>query len=356
VGANPVASVVGRYYAMDRDNRWDRVRAAYDLLTQGKGGRFASALDAVRHYYENPSESSRSGDEFITPSLCADAGRIRDGDSVIFVNFRGDRPREITKAFVVDPFPFQERQQNGTSRQIGFDRGPKLDLYFVTMTAYENGLPVQVAFSKPPRMSNILGGYLSGLGLRQFRCAETEKYPHVTFFFNDYLDEPHDGEQWSLIASPREVTTYDQKPEMSALQVTEEVVNRIRSDQFDVLIVNYANGDMVGHTGNLQAAIKAVETVDRCVGLVLAATQEMGGVAIVTADHGNCEQMIHPETKGPHTAHTTYDVELIVVDERHQGRELRRGGRLADVVPTALEMMGLEQPAEMEGRSLLRPS
>ena len=355
---NPVASVVGRYYAMDRDNRWDRVQAAYDLLVRGRGRRFPSAAEAIRDYYDQPSEPNRSGDEFITPSLCTaegpPGGRIRDGDSVVSANFRGDRPREITKAFTLDQFPFQVVGPDGGEQEMGFERGPKLDLFFVTMTAYESGLPVQVAFTKPPGMDNMLGGYLSALGLRQFRCAESEKYPHVTFFFNDYQDEPFDGEEWGLIASPREVATYDQKPEMSAAEVTGEVVRRIQQGRFDVIVMNYANGDMVGHTGDLQAAIQAVEAVDRGVGAVLAAVRQAGGVAIVTADHGNCEQMIDPQSGRPHTAHTTYDVPLVVVDDRYQGRTLRPDGRLADVAPTALEMMGLDQPTEMEGRSLLK--
>jgi len=356
-GVNPVASVTGRYYAMDRDNRWDRVQAAYELLTRGEGSWFSTAREAVQHYYDHPTEQNRRGDEFILPSLCAvdgeRRGRIGDGDSVIFFNFRGDRPREITKAFTLDPFPYRSADKDGAAKLMGFERGDKLDLYFATMTAYENGLPVHVAFGKPPRMANILGGYLSRLGLRQFRCAETEKYAHVTFFFNDYRDEPFPGEERALVPSPRDVATYDQKPEMSAAQVTTEVVERLHGGEFDVMIVNYANGDMVGHTGDLQAAIRAVEAVDRGVGEIVSATREMGGMAIVTADHGNCEQMIDPVTSGPHTAHTTYPVDLIVVDDQRRDADLREGGRLADIAPTALEMMGLEKPTEMEGRSLL---
>ena len=357
-GVNPVASVVGRFYAMDRDTRWERVQAAHDMLVHGRGARFGSAVEAARHYYDNPTAPNMPGDEFITPSICTGdgepRGRIAGGDSVIFFNFRGDRPRELTKALTLDEFPFRVAGKEGAEQEMGFDRGGKLDLYFATMTAYETGLPVHVVFEKPPPMVNIFGGYLADLGLKQFRCAETEKYPHVTFFFNDYRDEPFPGEERALIPSPREVATYDQKPEMSAPAVTAEVVKRIRSGQFDVVVMNYANGDMVGHTGNLQAAIRAVETVDRGLGEVVATTQEMGGVLIVTADHGNSEQMIDPATGGPHTAHTTYDVDLIVVDDRYQGRALRPGGTLADVTPTALEMLGLDQPPEMTGRSLLQ--
>jgi 2,3-bisphosphoglycerate-independent phosphoglycerate mutase len=271
---------------------------------------------------------------------------------VVFFNFRGDRPRELTRAFTFDEFPYRQTL-DGEEKRMGFDRPKKLDLYYATMTAYEKGLPVKVIFEKPPKMVNILGAYLSELGLTQFRSAETEKFPHVTFFFNDYRDEPFPGEDRALIPSPREVSTYDQKPEMSAFEVTEEMLRRIASGKYDAIVLNYANGDMVGHTGNLQAAIKAVETVDACVGRVMDAALKAGGHLIVTADHGNCEQMIDPATGGPHTAHTTYDVDLIVVDESLRGRKLREGGMLADIAPTALAMMGLPQPKEMTGQSLL---
>jgi 2,3-bisphosphoglycerate-independent phosphoglycerate mutase len=222
------------------------------------------------------------------------------------------------------------------------------------MTAYEQGLPVHVAYPKPQKMKNILGEYVSNAGLRQFRCAETEKFPHVTFFFNDYREEPFPGEDRQIIPSPKDVATYDQKPQMSAYGVCDEVVRRIESANYDLIVVNFANGDMVGHTGVLQAAIKAVEIVDECVGKILDAIQKQDGTAIVLADHGNCEQMIDPATGGPHTAHTTYDVELIVVDDRHKGAPLRSGGRLADVAPTAMALMNLPQPPEMTGQSLLQ--
>jgi len=227
------------------------------------------------------------------------------------------------------------------------------------MTAYEQGLPVRVAFPKPPKMTSILGEYLSGMGLKQFRCAETEKYPHVTFFFNDYRDQPFAGEDRQIIPSPRTMpdgkplSTYDQMPEMSAYAVCDETVKRIDSGKYDLVVVNFANGDMVGHTGVLPAAVKAVEHVDVCVGRVLDAMQRQNGAAIVLADHGNCEQMIDPATGGPHTAHTTYPVELIVVDDRLKGKTLKTDGRLADVAPTALEMMGLAKPVEMTGKSLI---
>ncbi len=345
LGVGKIATVSGRYWAMDRDNRWPRVEKAYRALTQGSGPKFTSATAAVQTYYDHPTETNMSGDEFVTPSVICDDGAtpralIKNGDAIIFYNYRGDRPREITKAFVLPDF-------------TGFDRGPKLDLFYCTMTAYEVGLPVHVAYPKPPKMNNILGQYISDLGLKQFRCAETEKFPHVTFFFNDYREEPFLGEDRLIVPSPKDVTTYDQKPEMSAAGVCDEVVRRIETGSYDLLVVNFANCDMVGHTGVLPAAIKAVEFVDACVGKVLGAIQSKGGTAIVLADHGNCEQMIDPATGGPHTAHTIYDVELIVVDDRVKDQKLSDGGRLADVAPTALKMMDLPQPKEMTGKSLI---
>jgi 2,3-bisphosphoglycerate-independent phosphoglycerate mutase len=346
LGVGKVATISGRYWAMDRDNRWKRVEKAYRAIVFGEGEKFSSAQEAIRAYYDHPAEANMSGDEFVTPSVICDDGKtpratVKDGDSVIFYNYRGDRPRELTKAFVLDLFD-------------GFDRGKKLNLFYCTMTAYEQGLPVHVAYPKPPKMKNILGEYVSNLGLKQFRCAETEKFPHVTFFFNDYREEPFAGEDRQIVPSPKDVTTYDQKPEMSAYGVCDEVVKRINTGMYDLIVVNFANGDMVGHTGVLAAAIKAVEVVDECVGRILEALKKHNGTAIVLADHGNCEQMIDPATGGPHTAHTTYDVELLVVDERFKGTNLLAGGRLADVAPTALKMMDLEQPAEMTGRSLIR--
>jgi 2,3-bisphosphoglycerate-independent phosphoglycerate mutase len=345
IGTGKVATVSGRYWAMDRDNRWNRVEKAYKALTAGEGPKFASATAAIQNYYDHPTEQNMSGDEFITPSVISDDGKnpraiLKDGDSVIFYNYRGDRPREITKAFMIPDFN-------------GFARGKMLDLFYCTMTAYEQGLPVHVAYPKPPKMVNILGQYISELGLKQFRCAETEKFPHVTFFFNDYREEPFPGEDRQIIPSPKDVSTYDQKPEMSAFGVCDEVVRRIDSGNYDLVVVNFANGDMVGHTGVLPAAIKAVEIVDQCVGKILEAIRKQNGTAIVLADHGNCEQMIDPATGGPHTAHTTYDVEIIVVDDRAKGKKLREGGRLADVAPTALKLMGLDKPKEMTGSSLV---
>jgi 2,3-bisphosphoglycerate-independent phosphoglycerate mutase len=344
LGVGRIATVIGRYYAMDRDNRWPRVEKAYRAMVFGDGARFRSAEEAIGWYYDHPTEPNMQGDEFVTPSVICDDGStpratVRNGDSVIFYNYRGDRPRELTKAFVHDDF-------------TGFPRGPKLKLTYVTMTAYEQGLPVRVAYPKPPKMANIVGEYLSKLGLRQFRSAETEKFPHVTFFFNDYREPPFPGEERQMAPSPQ-VSTYDQKPEMSAYEVADIVLRRINANADDLIVVNFANGDMVGHTGVLEAAVRAVEHVDVCCGKILDATQRQGGVAIVTADHGNCEQMIDPATGGPHTAHTTYDVELIVVDDRFRGKRLVEGGRLADIAPTALHMMGLAKPAEMKGSSLI---
>ena len=353
-GVGRIASVIGRFYAMDRDLRWERVETAYQMMTQGADQTAESATAAIQHYYDNPTEPSRSGDEFITAtSIPGPNGPIcvRDGDAVIFMNYRGDRTRELTKAYVYPDDQWKAIDGGG------FDRGAQIqDLYFATMTGYETGLPVKVIFEKPEKMPHILGEYVSSLGLHQFRCAETEKYPHVTFFFNDYRDDPFAEEERGMAASPRDVSTYDQKPEMSAEEVTEKVLAEIASEEADLIVVNFANGDMVGHTGVIEAAVKAVETVDACVGQVVEATLAKGGSLIVTADHGNCEQMIDPETGGPHTAHTTFDVPLIVVEPGLEGQQLRAGGRLADIAPTVLELMGLPIPEEMTGETLLKVS
>ena len=371
-GVGRIASVIGRYYAMDRDNRWDRVAWAYACLTgawtkrtlqvAGPPQVAGSATRAVQDYYNNPSEPSRRGDEFIEPIQIAkptDATthdglpRIADGDAVVFFNFRGDRPRELTKAFVLDDHAWAQIPGAGD----GFDRGAKLrDLYFCAMTEYEKGLPVSaIAFRKPPKLHNMLGEVISRADLTQFRCAETEKYPHVTFFFNDYREEPFPGEHRLVVPSPTDVTTYDQKPQMSAYEVCDGVLSRIHADDCEsLLVVNFANADMVGHTGNLQATIHAVEVVDECVGRVVDAALERQGSLIVTADHGNAEQMFNPEHDCPHTAHTTYDVFLSVVGDAFAGRSLRQGGRLADIAPTVLDMLGIDHPPEMTGRSLLQ--
>jgi len=365
LGVGAIASVVGRYYAMDRDNRWERVELAYRCLT-GLGAREAgvrlapSAVEAARRYYDSPTSPTQKGDEFVFPTIVAPSweeaqrSRVRDGDSVIFYNYRGDRPRELVKAFVLPEFEGAVPPSPDSGRR-GFDRGKKLELTFVTMTAYEEDLDpfVRVAFPKPPKMKNILGEHLSALGLAQLRCAETEKFPHVTFFFNDYRDEPFAGERRIIVQSPR-VKTYDLRPEMSAPGVRDAVLERLgAADREPVMIVNFANPDMVGHTGDLDAAVKACQTVDQCVGAIVEKTLSLGGSLIVTADHGNAEQMWNPKTDSPHTAHTLYDVPLFVVGEAFRGARLREGGRLADIAPTLLAMLGLAQPAEMTGASLL---
>lgn len=359
IGTGRIASLCGRYWAMDRDYRWQRTQRAYRLLTGSPHDLtlVRDPLAALQHAYANPPEPTMVGDEFVPPLAVTDDGEtplapIRDADAVVFFNFRGDRPRQLVRAFTLDAFPYRDTDKTGQLRDMGFDRGPKLDLAFVTLTEYEAGLPVSVAFPKLPRMTDIAGDYLSRLGLRQFRCAETEKYAHVTFFFNDYREPPFPGEERQLVPSPK-VSTYDQQPEMSAPQVTDVIERRIASAVDDLIVLNYANPDMVGHTGSLPAAVKACTVVDQCVGRVLESLRRAGGCAIVTADHGNFEQMIDPATGGPHTSHTTYTVPLYVVGEPFRAKRLRPGGRLADVMPTALEMMGLDPPPAMTGRSLL---
>jgi 2,3-bisphosphoglycerate-independent phosphoglycerate mutase len=345
LGIGKIATISGRYYSMDRDKRWDRVQLSYDCMVAGKGVKVKTPEEALKHYYAHPSIPTMHGDEFVPPSNITDeSGKpvalVKNGDAIIFANFRGDRPRELTRAFVQPDFS-------------GFSRGNLLNIYFATMTEYEQGLPVHPLFFKPEKMPNILGMYVSKLGLKQFRCAETEKYPHVTFFFNDYRDKPFDGEEHAIVPSPK-VPTYDMQPEMSAEGVCEESVRRVLSRQYDLMVINFANPDMVGHTGTLKAAILAVEKVDECVGRILEAVRQVGGSAIVTADHGNCEQMYDPINQCPHTSHTLNDVAMIVVDDRFKGKNLRSGGRLADVAPTLLQMLGVEIPKEMTGQSLLK--
>ena len=369
LGIGRIATLSGRYWAMDRDNRWSRVRRAYDCLT-GRGDptpNFSSSDAAIQDYYDHPTNDSQQGDEFLTPRTVGDvsSSRIRHGDTVIFNNYRGDRPREITQAFVFDDFHGHVAGSPENGEQ-GFDRGDKLDLTYVTMTAYQQELQnfVQVAFPKPPKMVNTGGAYLAELGLTQLRCAETEKFPHVTFFFSDYRDTPYPGESRRMAQSPQ-VATYDLQPEMSARKICDTVLERLDAEDCeDFILVNFANTDMVGHTGKLQPAIQAAETVDGCVGEIVDATLARGGQLIVTADHGNSEQMWDPETAAPHTAHTTYDVELIAIaldlrvaatgSSTEPSSGLRQQGRLADVFPTVLDLMRLDQPPEMTGRSLLR--
>jgi len=340
IGVGEIATVMGRFYAMDRDNRWERVQAAYDCMTLGTGGPAPSAAEALRRSYEKDET-----DEFVKPVNITDGdGRpkalVEDGDSVIFFNFRGDRPREITRAFVQgDDFN-------------GFRRKARPNLHYLCMTEYDATIPAPVAFAKVRNLPNIAGEYFSKLGLKQFRCAETEKYAHVTFFFNGGREEPFPGEDRQIVPSPK-VATYDMKPEMSAREVCRVILEKLDSDRFDVVICNFANPDMVGHTGVLQAAVKAAEVVDECVGRILEKVRQLGGGAIILADHGNFEKMWDEQNNMPHTAHTVGDVPLIVFDERFRDRKLADGGRLADVIPTLLEIMGLAKPDEMTGRSLL---
>ncbi len=347
IGVGQIASVCGRFWAMDRDNRLERVQKAYDMLT-GKAAvaTAPSAEAAVKAYYEKPLSPTQVGDEFVPATWIVDgAGQpvatIADGDAVLFYNYRGDRPREITKAFVLDDF-------------TGFDRGRKLDLYYATMTEYEKGLPVHVVSPKPEKLKNILGQVVSDAGIRQFRCAETEKNPHVTFFFNNYRSEPFPGEDRACPPSPK-VPTYDLQPEMSASEVTRFAKEAILSGKYGLVVVNYANPDMVGHTGSLEATKKAVEATDAGVGELLGALEQMGGRAVILADHGNAEQMWDPSVNGPHTAHTLNLVEAFVVGEGFAvGKtKMRTGGRLADIAPTVLALMGLPKPVEMSGESLV---
>lgn len=341
-----IASVMGRYWAMDRDNRWDRVQKAYDCLV-GKHADFQaeSAREVIKHYYEHPLDETRKGDEFITPSWMIDEkgrpiGRIQNNDAVIFFNFRGDRPRELTHAFLDESFS-------------GFNRPERLDLLFVTMTEYEAGLCPDVIFHKPPKMKNILGEIVSKHHLTQFRCAETEKYPHVTFFFNDYREEPFRDEDRELIPSPKDVPTYDLKPEMSVYAVCEATKKAILSGKYDLIVVNFANADMVGHTGSLPATVKAVEAVDHCVGELLYAIDAVEGSALITADHGNADQMWDPVTHTPHTQHTLNPVEVTLYGKSYENAQLKPTGRLADLAPTLLEMLNIEKPVEMTGESLI---
>lgn len=333
IGVGEVGSVMGRYYAMDRDNRWERVQKAYDAMVLGKGNTCGSAVTAVEKSYDDGVT-----DEFVVPTVVTRDGKptgtISEGDSVIFFNFRPDRAREITRTIADPDFSGFERKFFPT--------------YFVCMTQYDAQMPnVHVAF-KPEKLINTFGEYISQKGLTQLRIAETEKYAHVTFFFNGGVEKVYDGEDRALINSPK-VATYDLQPEMSAYLVTDEAVKRIKSGNYDVMVLNFANCDMVGHTGIFDAAKAAVEAVDECLGRVIDAILEMGGVALVTADHGNADQMIDYETHEPFTAHTTNVVPLVLIGSDKK----LKNGRLADLAPTLLDLMGLEKPAEMTGESLI---
>ncbi len=338
-----VATISGRYYAMDRDNRWDRIAKAYLAMTRAEGRQAADPVAAIQQSYDE-----KVTDEFIVPVVLMQDGRpvatVKEGDSVIYFNFRSDRGRELTKAFVLDAMPQQAEGK--------FERGQKLDgLVFVTMTEYEAGLPVDVAFPAD-NVDLPLAKILADRGLRQFHTAETEKYAHVTFFFNGGREAPFSGEDRLLVPSPK-VATYDLKPEMSAPELTDEAVRRINSGDYDVVIMNYANADMVGHTAMLDAAIKAVETVDAGVGRVVEAALAKGGAALITADHGNAEQLIEYDTGKPHTSHTTNPVPFYFVVPQMQNARLRGDGILADVAPTILQLLQIPQPQVMTGRSLI---
>ena len=331
IGVGQIATVMGRYYAMDRDNRWERVEKAYAAMVYGEGKHAQCPVKAVEDSY-----ADEVTDEFVVPTVCAEGATIGANDSIVFYNFRPDRAREITRTFVDPDF-------SGFERKKGF-----FPLTYVCMTQYDATMPnVKVAF-KPQSLTNTFGEYISNKGLTQLRIAETEKYAHVTFFFNGGVEKTFPGEDRALINSPK-VATYDLQPEMSAYLVTDELVNRIHSGKYDVIILNFANCDMVGHTGVFDAAKAAVEAVDTCVGRVVDAILEMGGVAMITADHGNADKMFE-EDGSPFTAHTTNPVPFCVVN---YDCKLREGGRLADIAPTMLKVLGLPQPAEMDGLSLI---
>ena len=333
-GVGKIATISGRFYAMDRDKRWNRIEEAYNAMVNGIGEKATSAIGAIEASYQK-----EVFDEFVKPTVICNndkpVAKIENNDSVIFFNFRPDRAREITRALVDKDFnEFETKDMN---------------LFYVCFTQYDETMPnVKIAF-KPERLENTFGEYISKNGLKQLRIAETEKYAHVTFFFNGGEEKKYEGEDRILVPSPK-VETYDLKPEMSAVEVTDNVVEAINSGKYDSIILNYANPDMVGHTGSLEAAIKAVETIDGCVGRVVEAIEKQNGVVIITADHGNAEQMIDYKTGEPHTAHTTNPVPLILVGI--EGVKLREG-RLADLAPTMLDIMELSKPQEMTGETLI---
>lgn len=338
IGCGKIATVMGRYYAMDRDTRWERVEKAYIAMVHGLGELCTSSKDAIEQSY-----ASKVYDEFVVPSvICehgAPVGQLHDGDGFICFNFRSDRAREITRALALDDFD-------------GFIRRDRPNLAeYVCLTEYDATFGLPIAFEST-ELKNLLGCILADAGLKQLRIAETEKYAHVTFFFNGGSEIPFAGEDRALIPSPKEVATYDLKPEMSAVQVTDKLLKLIGQDQYDVIILNFANCDMVGHTGVEAAAVKAVEAVDACVGRIVEKVQELGGAVLITADHGNAEQM-QDENGEPFTAHTINPVWFVLVDNSRKNISLREGGRLADVAPTMLKMLGLAQPEEMTGESLL---
>ena len=330
IGVGSVATIMGRFYAMDRDNAWDRVEKAYKAMVDGEGIQETDAVTAVKNSYANDVT-----DEFVIPTVVDKNGMIKEGDSVIFFNFRPDRARQITRTFVDPDF-------------TGFER-KYFPVNFVCMTQYDESMPNVTVAYPPETLEMTFGEYISKKGLTQLRIAETQKYAHVTFFFNGGEEKQFEGEERILIKSP-DVETFDMKPEMSAYEVTDAVVDAINSDKFDVIILNYANCDMVGHTGIMEAAVKAVEAVDECVGRMVDAILAKGGQAIITADHGNADCLIDPVTKAPFTAHTTNPVPMILVGA---GDVKVKNGRLCDLCPTMLDLMGLEKPEQMTGESLI---
>ena len=336
LGVGEIATISGRYYAMDRDKNYDRVEKAYRAMVDGTGEKASSVEEAIDASY-----AKKVYDEFVLPTVIEKDGAVHtvsDGDAMIFFNFRPDRAREICHAFCDDDFSF-------------FERGARKNIFFVCFTDYDPTIPNKhVAFEKE-EIHNTLGEVVSNLGKNQLRIAETEKYAHVTFFFNGGKEEPYENEDRILVPSPKEVPTYDLKPEMSCYTVTEKLTEAIRSGKYDLVVANFANPDMVGHTGVLPAAIKAIEVVDECMGKVVDAVESMHGNLFILADHGNADIMIDEKTGEPYTAHTTNPVPFILVSE--EKHKLREGGCLADVAPTLLELMGIPQPKEMTGKSLL---
>ncbi len=338
IGVGEIAMISGRYYAMDRDNNYDRIQIAYDALTKGVGEQAGSAHEAIMSSYDR-----NETDEFVLPTVIVKNGEpvslIKDGDSIIFFNFRPDRAREISHCFCDEEF-------------TAFARGPRKQVTYVCFKDYDPKIPNKDVAFKEIKLTNTFGEWLAAHGLKQARIAETEKYAHVTFFFNGGVEKPNEGEDRVLVDSPKDVATYDLKPEMSAYKVCDKLVEAIGSGKYDVIIINFANPDMVGHTGVMAAAVKAVEVVDECVGRAVEAVKQAGGTMFICADHGNCEQEIDYETGAPFTAHTTNPVPFILVNY-DEGVTLREGGVLADIVPTLIDIMGMEQPAEMTGKSLL---
>ena len=336
-GVGKIATISGRFYSMDRDKRWERVKKSYDMLVNGIGNKATSAIAAIENSYQK-----EVFDEFVEPTIICNeeepVAKIEKNDSVIFFNFRPDRAREITRTLVDKEFE-------------AFETKKDLNLYYVCFTQYDEEMPnVKIAF-KPTALKNTFGEYISNKGLTQLRIAETEKYAHVTFFFNGGEEKQYKGEDRILVPSPK-VETYDMKPEMSAYEVTDKVCEALENDKYDVVILNFANTDMVGHTGSLQAAIKAVEAVDECVGRIVKIIEEKKGNLLITADHGNAEQMIDYKTGEPHTAHTTNPVPIILITDNKEYK-LKENGKLADLAPTMLDLMGINKPEEMTGESLL---